>query len=679
MNPSYSGSHLRERDQLILEKHEEEINALQAKFWRLKYSADEISKNLFDASNRGRRLAESLGFNDVFDAQVAIDSAEHSVTYRECLERLQIAEAQLSVEKKDVQILQAKLHEKEQENKKLAKEKRALEVQYDDLKDKKERAAERYKADYKKYRELKAWLFSDDKKSRKHENEPGITQQEKLTREKLLLRNRAKAIELVGGSDISEDTSAMLRQTTAFAREDPACDKENDGTPMPPPKKRRIPSENATISPKDSHSSAAGTPIPLRNSLLKSVINVAPPSSSPTVFFNSQTASMTRVPLSFQPIPDTIHIPEEPSPVNTTKNNDTLHSSPLSRPHIPCSSDTEDDSQAVFFPSTNPRTGKSVVFKVPAPPPKAGPSHQNADTPHPSLPSRPLFPLSSPELRRNSAIAEPMRTKEPLQLANRDRESGRPAKMRRLSDNGCDRSHISSMANVSSSSTSEPRLRPGSASTKGKEREIQNDIFTPLTAQNMGQKRIEDYSAFKGRGRYGKTTQDPKQSTINALYTIDPARNGGLAYQYDEVVRSKDERRKMDAGDCECCREYYESVGPLPSRLQQPLWRSPPATPVKPCPRHLLSNSNEDHRDRIRPSPSRSVRRQSDIELHKKAISRHRHAWARATTPPGYWNIGFPDTQEVGDINDQAKEIHKRKKDDVDKEAAVEGGRYRRR
>jgi len=47
----------------------------------------------------------------------------------------------------------------------------------------------------------------------------------------------------------------------------------------------------------------------------------------------------------------------------------------------------------------------------------------------------------------------------------------------------------------------------------------------------------------------------PGDTTINAQYTIDPNQNGGLDYQYDLVVRNRDERRRLDAGDCECCRE----------------------------------------------------------------------------------------------------------------------------
>ena len=137
--------------------------------------------------------------------------------------------------------------------------------------------------------------------------------------------------------------------------------------------------------------------------------------------------------------------------------------------------------------------------------------------------------------------------------------------------------------------------------------------------------------------------------------------------------------------------QYYEGVGPLPSGLQRPLWRSPSATPApaKPCLRQSRSHSpggesppksqkRKEKRAHTRPS-SADLNRQQDIELHKKAISRHRHAWARANTPPGYWDIGFPDTQTVVDINEQAMQMHKRKKAEIDKDAENGVGKYRRR
>ena len=47
----------------------------------------------------------------------------------------------------------------------------------------------------------------------------------------------------------------------------------------------------------------------------------------------------------------------------------------------------------------------------------------------------------------------------------------------------------------------------------------------------------------------------PGETTINAQYVIEPNQNGGVNYQYDVVVKNRNERRRLDAGDCECYRE----------------------------------------------------------------------------------------------------------------------------
>ncbi|KAF9023250.1 hypothetical protein BDZ89DRAFT_1192566 [Hymenopellis radicata] len=132
-----------------------------------------------------------------------------------------------------------------------------------------------------------------------------------------------------------------------------------------------------------------------------------------------------------------------------------------------------------------------------------------------------------------------------------------------------------------------------------------------------------DYSKYKGRGRYsniGATQHDAHNTTINATFAIDPSRNDGLDYAYEEVVRGKKKRRNLHGGDCECCRDYYEGG--------MPLWKS--------------SEPNQ------KASPVTTPRRE-----RKKGISRHRHQWAQGGTPPDYWNIGFPDTQEVESRQDR--------------------------
>jgi len=163
-------------------------------------------------------------------------------------------------------------------------------------------------------------------------------------------------------------------------------------------------------------------------------------------------------------------------------------------------------------------------------------------------------------------------------------------------------------------------------------------------------------------------------------------------------VRGKRDRQKLEAGDCECCRDvslcprsrhnttnqlhpqYYEAIGPLPIRQQPPLWRSPSSTPVKARQRHDIPAC----RTRLSPDLGRmddqnDLERRQAIASHKQAISRHRHRWARASTPPGYWNIGFPTTQEAVDINKQAREMHREKRESIKAEAERKDGKYRRR
>ena len=78
-------------------------------------------------------------------------------------------------------------------------------------------------------------------------------------------------------------------------------------------------------------------------------------------------------------------------------------------------------------------------------------------------------------------LTVPMSNREP------NREGSRPTKVRRLSGD-------ESLANDGVISAKKD---------KGKSKEVQNEFVTPVATRTNGPKHIEDYSAFKGRGRYG--------------------------------------------------------------------------------------------------------------------------------------------------------------------------------
>ncbi|KAI0692394.1 DNA repair protein endonuclease SAE2/CtIP C-terminus-domain-containing protein, partial [Cytidiella melzeri] len=146
--------------------------------------------------------------------------------------------------------------------------------------------------------------------------------------------------------------------------------------------------------------------------------------------------------------------------------------------------------------------------------------------------------------------------------------------------------------------------------------------------------------------------------SLNSRYRLNPVKNDGLDFQFDEVVRRKHDRCKLDAEDCDYCRDYYNALAPLPLPAQPPLWRSPPNSPKK---RKRQSTGDE--------SDVASTSRKHTVAKHVQKISRHRRNWQAPQTPPGYWDIGFPNTQTTERINKQAKEMHAQKLRDAEAEA----------
>ncbi|KAG8804999.1 hypothetical protein FRC17_005786, partial [Serendipita sp. 399] len=120
---------------------------------------------------------------------------------------------------------------------------------------------------------------------------------------------------------------------------------------------------------------------------------------------------------------------------------------------------------------------------------------------------------------------------------------------------------------------------------------------------------------------------------------------------------------------------YYKAVGPLPPRLQPPLWNSPGTAtkeiaaeqPPRRCKHHRKLESDDEEPDQ-------------EVSTHQKQISRHRVTIVNTGgDPEDYWEIGFPDTQRVKEINAGAEKRHQKKERMMEKEAQKLDGRYRYR
>ncbi|WVW86214.1 hypothetical protein I302_108256 [Kwoniella bestiolae CBS 10118] len=172
-----------------------------------------------------------------------------------------------------------------------------------------------------------------------------------------------------------------------------------------------------------------------------------------------------------------------------------------------------------------------------------------------------------------------------------------------------------------------------------------------LAKMPVSEKR-ELYKGYKGNGRYVKPEDMSK--TVNEEYEINPSQNDGHSFAYHDVRRKKEDRRGMHGGDCECCRDWYEVIGDIPRFNQPPKWR-------------------DEHEEVVE-------RDQGDyVREHQNMVSRHRETWIRPPTPPGYWKIGFPSSQDVREQNREADRMLREKEERIRREAQQKDGKWRKK
>ncbi|KAJ7647055.1 DNA repair protein endonuclease SAE2/CtIP C-terminus-domain-containing protein [Roridomyces roridus] len=607
---------------------QQQVHDLERQLTIRKEYADEQRDRALDNEARARKLANSMGFVKVDEAQSFFDSTPDRMSYKQLVTRVEDLETRVALEHGENTKLRAQVQDLQRRppthDASILKQLQALQHRYDELKTVKERAEEKYMADYRKFDAWKQYLRTDEiltMENRLREESTNLTSEERKARRAEIASVKAKKIRQLEAAELHETTPTLEQN------------KENQRIPVPA--KRRVSARPASQS-----SSKATTPL----------ARISAVSSTPS-------ATISRVPASIDDavilIPSSSDTEEDPlvpfPPIDQSPAKVTTTSPPPQRVEASHnSSDTEDDSQDPY-----------PLIKCPPAPV----SEDHKHTPVIKQEDRkPLVFASTPQVATPVIPAQDASGGETSSTPRRaDIDGEPPLKMRRISmpPGGSP----STPLYVGSGDTPPKKREKPTVSTnaKGKMRELKLETVTPVSnAHASSSKQLTDYSAFKGRGRYGRSA-GTESSTINAQFAIDPARNGGKDFQYEQVVRGKEDRRHLEGGDCECCRDYYDAMAqaPLPRPLQPPLWRTPPESP---------SGKKEGESSKS-----------AGIASHKQNISRHRQQWARPKTPPSYWCIGFPNTQEAADINERAREMHKEKEAKVQEEANREGGRYKKR
>lgn len=155
-------------------------------------------------------------------------------------------------------------------------------------------------------------------------------------------------------------------------------------------------------------------------------------------------------------------------------------------------------------------------------------------------------------------------------------------------------------------------------------------------------------------------------------FKINPARNQGLDYAYDTVVRKKDERKCISG--CTrpgCCGDRFRAMArlgglPTKSTTEQEQEDRKILEEYVGDDRHLLEGLNaQDREDLLVEARARTLANQ---------YGRHRHNHQRARTPPGFWRTDMPDTQDLRSDREAAQRLEREKVEERYREAMRPGG-----
>ncbi len=164
----------------------------------------------------------------------------------------------------------------------------------------------------------------------------------------------------------------------------------------------------------------------------------------------------------------------------------------------------------------------------------------------------------------------------------------------------------------------------------------------------------------------------------------NPTYNQGRDYAFSEVVRARDQRQCLPGCDkSHCCggqlRKMVQIGGYTPGRNS--MLGAPPSQEA----------ADEDQRimlDYLGTNASARLKRMGDDEkqelllqaktkLFADEYGRHRQAYGRAPTPPGFWRTDMPSTQEEEEDRRQAWCLERVKVEEMYREARKDGGAWR--
>jgi len=207
-----------------------------------------------------------------------------------------------------------------------------------------------------------------------------------------------------------------------------------------------------------------------------------------------------------------------------------------------------------------------------------------------------------------------------------------------------------------------PRLKPSSNPTtvdrpqwQMKAPEPRRSVRKPIAPLPQKQKRL--------RTR-------PVEKLKPADFKVNPAYNQGYSYAFSETVRKRGDRTCLPGcTNLQCCgskfRAFAQAQAPLPASQEDA----------------LLEDYFGEAYDNMNLTQMASDEReelvlQARTKKMAKDAGKHREAYERRPSPPGFWRVDFPSTQELEEDRKKAKELEKALVRERWLEAQRKGGKW---
>lgn len=168
---------------------------------------------------------------------------------------------------------------------------------------------------------------------------------------------------------------------------------------------------------------------------------------------------------------------------------------------------------------------------------------------------------------------------------------------------------------------------------------------------------------------HGKLRQKDVSELRPEDFKINPRTNDGADFAYGEVVRGRAERACLDGcTDMSCCGPTFRALAMVEMRKRTP------ADDARLFEEYLGDGVSRVH----------GLSRQEKDELWLEAKTwqlaktqgKHRHRHGRRASPPGFWETGFPTSQEVAAEKEEAARREKAVVRERHREAMRTGGRW---